>query len=455
MALGCLAAFLTGRACASDPVYEVIYRIVGPAELGSNPISGLLFSQDGYLYGTTQKGGTNNGGTVYRLRPDGTDYRVILSLKGGPEGRLVEDSGGTLYGTTPGGGTDSEGSVFKVKRDGSGYAILHSFTAFKDRAGGFFSRAEVLLGQDGLLYGTTEASWQGRGIVYRLARDGSGFLILHSFVGGNQDGADPKAGLVQAANGRLYGTTSAGGPSGLGTVYGLNPDGSGFEVLYSFDHNGNGGGEKPKTPLLIAPDGTLWGTTSHLGDFPSGTIFRINPNGSGFAVVHPFVDSADPSPLGGMTLGKDGLIYGTTWTLDEPFTGTLYRMDPQSKSYNVLHSFSVSLGDGTRTTAGLVTAPDGQIYGTNPINFLGFGTIFRFGRNDGSQMAPPKFSPDGAGVSLSFSGAPGLTYSVQRAASPTGPWATVGTVKTTAAGAGNFSDPKPPAGPVFYRSSYP
>jgi uncharacterized repeat protein (TIGR03803 family) len=134
---------------------------------------------------------------------------------------LVEGSDGVLYGTTYHGGTGGSGTVFKINKDGSGYGVVWSFSSSLQDAQR--PNSELIEGPDGALYGTTDygGSASAGGTVYKLNKDGSGYTILHSFVGSNGDGDTPGAALLQSSNGAFYGTTEYAG-MGAGCVFALS-----------------------------------------------------------------------------------------------------------------------------------------------------------------------------------------------------------------------------------------
>src|SRR5207247_6181040 len=122
-------------------------------------------------------------------------------------------------------------------------AVLHSFAD----SDGAKPQAALIEGSDGALYGTTsyggtniDSSGRGMGTVFKLSKDGTGFAVLHHF-GATNDGFNPMAALLQGSDGALYGTTRFGGTSasggfyGGGTVFKLNKDGNAYIVLHSFD----------------------------------------------------------------------------------------------------------------------------------------------------------------------------------------------------------------------------
>jgi len=184
----------------------------------------------GTLYGTARNGGSNGlAGTVFSVGTDGGGFTVLHtfspspSLDGkAPDGDLIL-SGNTLYGTTFSGGTNGMGTVFSINTDGSNYTVIHSFNTAagegKDPEAGLFLRGNTL-------YGTTIADPGGiNGTIYSVNTDGSSFTVLHTFSianasygYANSDGAQPFGGVAMSGN-ILYGTTSVGGVTGLGTVF--------------------------------------------------------------------------------------------------------------------------------------------------------------------------------------------------------------------------------------------
>jgi uncharacterized repeat protein (TIGR03803 family) len=165
-----------------------------------------------------------------------------------PSGTLFEGSDGFIYGTTrAGGGLWSSGCVFRFSKGGfTDITVLHSFGDCE--VGGAEPRAGVIEGSDGALYGTTylnnvvPAGGCGlvdtRGTVFRLSRDGTNFTTLKFFAGIDGDGSGPEAGLLLGKDGVLYGTTNAGGDTGHGTVFALYPDARSKIMAVSQDANG-------------------------------------------------------------------------------------------------------------------------------------------------------------------------------------------------------------------------
>jgi uncharacterized repeat protein (TIGR03803 family) len=188
---------------------------------GANPEAGLVQGSDGYFYGTTYEGGSQNGGTVFKISATGkltTIHSFIITNDGfGSAAALVQGSDGYFYGTNPEGPAISfkagvgDGTVFKISSNGA-LTNLYSFTGGTD---GLIPAAGLVQGSDGYFYGTTSGDGYVAGTVFRISTNGS-LTTLYSFTGYN----DPN-GLVQCSDGSFYGTTSQGGAGGAGTVFRL------------------------------------------------------------------------------------------------------------------------------------------------------------------------------------------------------------------------------------------
>lgn len=169
----------------------------------------------------------------------------------------------------------------------------------------------VIGGGDGYLYGTTNrggGDFTSGGAIFRMALDGSAFTMLHAFSY-SSDVASPNAIIISPEDGYLYGTTSAGGSPGAGTIFRMATDGSGFSVLHAFAGIGSSG---PNAGVISPGNGYLYGTTV------GGTVFRIALNGSSFTVLRNLSFSEWASLYVGVINPGDGYLYGTA---SEAFSG--------------------------------------------------------------------------------------------------------------------------------------
>ena len=386
---------------------------------GGVPTASLLVGRDGNLYGTTS-GFTRaitttetieNDGTVFQITPAGdfTTLHTFTLLDNGiaptgiaPKGGLIAGgSGNVFYGTTSGtvdaiGTTTTTttttsttfGTVFKITPDGD----LTSLYIFSGGTDGDAPEAGLLLGSDGLLYGTTSLGGAtSMGTVFAITNTGT-FTSLYDFTGVN-DGAMPTAGLTEGGDGNFYGTTSAGGTiivdkvtiTDQGTVFQLTPQGF-VNTLYTF--TGGTDGSNPTGGLAKPGNGYLYGTTAGGGD-GYGTIFKINTAGQ-LTTLYTFTETGDGSiPTSSLTVGSDGNLYGTTTGFAGATTtgetgidgGTIFRITPDG-DFTTLFDFNQGEDGGFGAVGyspmgGLVEDGAGIFYGTTSAGGTGdVGTVF-------------------------------------------------------------------------------
>ena len=230
------------------------------------------------------------------------------------------------------------------------------------------------------------------------------FTTLRSFTAtdpntyANSDGANPVAGLILSGN-TLYGTAVYGGDSGRGTVFKLNTDGTGFTNLYSFTKisgplSTNSDGANPIGGLLLS-ESTLYGTTQNGGDSGRGTVFKLNTDGTGFTTLYSFTpisgvlstNSDGANPEAGLILSGNTL-YGTARYGGSSGNGTVFSLTLPPPQLTIIHSEANiiltwptnAIGFTLQSTTNLVSSAlwtlvtpwpvvaDGQNAVTNPIS---------------------------------------------------------------------------------------
>jgi uncharacterized repeat protein (TIGR03803 family) len=299
---------------------SVLYNFAGTPD-GMYPIAGLV-AKNGTFYGTTGYGGKSNNGTVFKVSASGKES-ILYSFSGvAPDGAIPQASlvavNGAFYGTTEYGGADSIGAIFKVSASGK-ESTLYSFSF-----SGADGRNPVagLVAAKGTLYGTTlNGGANGIGTVFKVSASGAE-QVLYSFST-SPDGANPQAGLV-AVNGTLYGTTQYGGPTNNGTIFKVSTTGK-ESVLYSF--KGTPDGANPYAALVVA-NGTLYGTTYSGGTSGNGTVYKVTKSGKQ-QVLYSFTGL----PYGGRyptasMISVNGSLYGTTSEGGQNLTGTVFKITP-------------------------------------------------------------------------------------------------------------------------------
>jgi uncharacterized repeat protein (TIGR03803 family) len=211
-----------------------------------------------------------------------------------------------------------------------------------------------------IAFGLAAVPWLVAAAAPAAAPDASSkppFSVLHAFAGGN-DGAQPAASLLLASDGNFYGTTAAGGPYNLGTVYRMTPSGT-VTIVYAFSGSD---GNDPTAPLLQGADGLLYGTTRSGGGY--GDIFSMALDGSSYTPVYAFNPSSGSEPTNGLVQAADGSFYGTTWVGGDYSDGTVFRMAPGGE-VTVLYSFNLQAASGFSGAfpTGVLLASDGFLYG--------------------------------------------------------------------------------------------
>jgi uncharacterized repeat protein (TIGR03803 family) len=429
---------------------------------GYEPDAPLVQGIDGNMYGTTRFGGyrykqTRQAyGVVFKISPAGnlgTAHAFCVQQNNGvctdgnsPYG-VLQPAGNFYIGTTYLGGDYDGGTVFKLA-PGNILTTLHSFSG--RGTDGLNPLAGVVQATNGAFYGTTlDGGSGGGGTIFKINAQGS-FTTLYTFPCNGSDCPDgylPLATLIQATDGNLYGTTSAGGSSsvcyfqqGCGTVFKITLLGQ-FTRLYSFchelsDQGACADGASPEAALIQGADGNFYGTTGAGGTqscFSSssgcGTIFRITPQGT-LTTLYSFCaqktgqgECADGEGPTGLIQATDGNFYGTAFsggTGDEA-AGVIFQFTPAG-ALTVLYSFNCSQGDcgDGGGPNGLLQATDGSFYGAAEgggdltCGNGGCGTVFRLSMGLGPFISTlPAAANIGAEVGIlgtDLTGTTGVTF---------------------------------------------
>jgi uncharacterized repeat protein (TIGR03803 family) len=320
----------------------VLYSFKGGTD-GAYPETGLT-EVNGKFYGTTLMGGdlacygsSSGCGTVFEISASGREH-VLYSFKGPPEdgygpheGWSLANLNGTLYGTTIlGGGSNHGGTIFKVTTSGT-ETVLYRFGQGDNRnpcKDGIAPEAGLTV-VNGALYGTAlDGGFDGcggAGTVFSVNTHGK-VRALASFAG-KPYGAHPWSGLTEVG-GWLYGTTWLGGAGNFGNVFKLKPSNGKLDLIYSFK-GAPYDGDMPVGTLLIM-NGALYGTTTAGGVYGGGTIFEVLHSGAE-SVLHYFGGARhgyDGTGPFGSLIAVGGVLYGTTTGGGTYGDGTVFRITP-------------------------------------------------------------------------------------------------------------------------------
>ena len=257
--------------------FQLVHQFSKPS--GALPSAGLL-ELNGIFYGTTEGGGAYEQGAVFSLDPSTSPATFTLlhsfgqgGTFAGPNGALVE-VGGMLYGTTTFGGPNNGGTVFRISPNGALFDIVASEV-------GYPQGSLLAIGSD--LYGTSMGGGQGDGTIFRIDTNTDALTVVHAFDSNDPNsGTVPRAGLMVAANGRLYGTTESGGVNYQGAVFELDLATNQVVTIHSLDAATTG-----SSPLggLVEVGGQLYGTASDRGPGSNGTVFRLDLAAGTAAVI--------------------------------------------------------------------------------------------------------------------------------------------------------------------------
>ena len=449
---------------------------------GQGPGAGLVLASN-VLYGTTGIGGSQSNGTVFAVNNDGNNFRVLHSFTvtdpvtgtnsdgAHPFAGLVL-SGNTLFGTTAEGGTNIEfgtfgcGTIFSVNTDGTNFTVLHQF----DGSDGFSPHACLLL-SGGILYGTTYEggstiqTGMPAGTIFSINTNGTGFNVIHTFDGFSEveypDGANPEGDLILASN-VFYGTTAGGGSDQAGTVFSFETN----DVIPTILHNFSGViGLGPHSGLILSGN-TLYGTTSAGGNQEGGTIFSMSTGGSNYLVLHNFTypDMATGTNVDGAFPNADlmlygNTLYGTTYSGGSQSNGVVFAVNTDGSSYTVLHNFT-AIDPNNYTNADGAFSESSLVMSSNTL----YGTAV----GGGSQGRGTVFSlqlPSVAGITRNQDGSITINFTggadvnllqVSTNLSSPGGWQTISTNMAGANGLWQFTDTNANSYPFrFYRSSTP
>lgn len=342
------AAVLAATTTASAQTLTTLKSFTSGFDGGPYVDTGLTLS-DGMLYGT--------GGTIYKIRTDGSDFSVIHQFTGEwfayGRGRVAV-SGDTIYGATsyggstvgaPPGDTLGHGIIYRVNTDGTGFTVLREF----NKAGGDGYRPAFGLVLSGsTLYGTTtQGGAFDRGVVFKINTNGTGYQNIHSFNYATE-GLQPQSELTLIGN-TLFGTTrfrSIPKNTFGGMLFKISLDGTGFSVLSTFTDRFHVGSEWING--LTAVGATLYGVGDDYGsgpDFgdPKSSLYKINTDGTGFQVIRQL----PPGSRFGNILTWTGSELLGAWHDSSP-SGGVFQVNTDGTGYHVIKTFegnSFHVGD--------------------------------------------------------------------------------------------------------------
>jgi uncharacterized repeat protein (TIGR03803 family) len=406
---------MTNRLCTFCAALLVAFAVSGPridaqvptektllsfsVNNGAYPFGGMVYSSNGSLYGTAFGGGKFGYGVVFELTPPtvGGNWTPAIvhtfndpaTQGSNPYGGLLASPSGSLYGTTTRGGANGLGAAFELAPPllpGGAWTetLLYSFgSASTD---GILPYGGLVMDNDGNLYGTTVSGGAfGLGTVYELQPSGTGWveIVLHSFAGG-ADAANPYASLTIRANGTLYGTAPYGGGTGSGAVFALTESAGNWTEAILCSFPGGATGANPYGGVLMGGRSALYGATSNGGSTSAGTIYQcVETEAQTWELNVLYNLTGSASSYGTLVADSTGALYGTAPGShgNQASDGMVFKLTPPAEQGGAwvesdLYNFPGNLGNGPR--AGLVWGPSGGLYGTTVgLGKASAGTVFQ------------------------------------------------------------------------------
>ncbi|HRG57687.1 MAG TPA: T9SS type A sorting domain-containing protein [Bacteroidia bacterium] len=361
--------------------YTVIHNFQDIPLDPKNP-NGNLTYHNGKLWGSCPLGGTNNHGLLYSIDTTGGAFIDTYSFDSntGSEPTGLMSFGNaqlgldTLFGITHSGGDFGDGATFYYVPSNGNYTYF-SFNDVVDANGNSTKSGIIQSSLDNHFYGLVERGGTlDEGTFIKCST--IGLEKVFDFNGPGDDGGKPQSSLLYASNGKLYGTTEFGGIYNKGIFFMTDLNTGTVTKLVDFDGNN---GEQPRGGLVEHPNGKIYGTTYKGGLLTKGCIFEFDTATNTLTNVQDLSNTFGSSPTGTPIVGNNGYIIFTTSLEGGNGFGSLLKYDPINDLLFTLHNFSNTGNDGNFPMGGPYQAANGVIYGmTNSGGVSNYGTIYSY-----------------------------------------------------------------------------
>ena len=335
----------------SSPVSAATFKALHdfyPYPDGATASTGLTPGTDGALYGECRSGGAFGNGTFFKVTP-AKSFKVLHSFslaEGQPdETAPVQAPDGKFYGITSSTGPLSPNALYSIAASGA-FQKVHTFGSGDGVKFAFGKLASA----GNYIYGTAGTGYDD--FIYRSSLSGV-ITILHK-LDQAKEGASPN-GLIYGPGGAFYTACNMGGPKGGGTIIKISAAGA-VTVLHAFAPLELG---LFPVPLAAGPDGNLWGVFDSSGSGLADSIYKITPSGNFTAVVNAVSDFGTliANPL----VAKGDSLYGEV-IVNNGGAGKVFKVTTQGV-VSTVYSFDGQPAGGP--TGGLAVGKDGGLYGTS------------------------------------------------------------------------------------------
>lgn len=323
-----------------------------PPGFGASPMFGVV-EANGSLFGTTEDGGKYHNGTIFRLKMIGP-VATLISLHSFDNNEysrsgLAIGTDGFMYGTTTGGAPYNLGTVYRVSQSGA-FKTIYNFGSSKGH--GVWPVGDLVVGTDGYLYGTTSRMLDHFATIFKITPSGR-LTTIYTF----SDGTEPSTSFIRGNDGNFYGAT--GGDQGTNwSVYQLTPTGVSTTLYWFGDNDGS-----DPNGLVQGADGCLYGTSNSSG---RNDVFRITKTGE-FSVLSSY-DGYSGSRFSDASLvqGNNGSLYGASYetVYSVTLSGNLTTLYTFPKDTTFQAQCGIPLAPELLSVSGLTKCADGSFYGT-------------------------------------------------------------------------------------------
>jgi len=347
-----------------DPITSTYTKKIDFSPLnGWRCVGNLAVASSGKLYGLTASGGIYGGGVIFEFDPTTSLFtkKIDLSTTTGssPYGTLLQATNGNLYALTSGGGTgeaNKNGTLIEYNPVTNVLIKKFDFAS----SNGYQPRGNLIQLSNGKLYGLAFGGGANdQGVLFEYDLSSNTYTKKQDFS--NPTGANPMGSLTQAPNGKLYGMSYRGGAADLGVLFEYDAALNTYIKKLDFSHAPNG--SKPSSSALTqAANGKLYGLTSAGGANNLGVLFEIDPATNVYTKKIDLSSTLGSTPWAGMVTGADGKLYGVTLHGGANNNGVLFEYDPASNTYTKRVEFSPSIG--ISPAGKLLQLSNGKFYGT-------------------------------------------------------------------------------------------
>jgi len=351
---------------------------------GDGIYEGLVLANNGKFYGMTCNGGAYDAGVIYEY--DSTfntftkKYEFHFADGKEPKGRLIEATNGKLYGLTSRGGNTISSSMYGSWGCGVlfEYDYINNIYTKKvefDDITGINPEGSLIQASNGKLYGTTVemglfngSTKNGTIFEYDILTDQ--LTVLNYFD--TLIGYWSNSYLCQANNGRLYGTTMTGGQYNYGGIFEFNIQTN--QLLSVFDFNPSVSGNYPSGSLIKASNGDLYGVNHFGGAYGGGTIYKFEPGSQSFQILYDFGLQTLEWPIGNIVLTASGNIVGCC---ERQYQGGLFEFNPSTHNFSVL-TISGYNSDPYGFTGTMIPVSATKYLGVTSATILGAAVIYEY-----------------------------------------------------------------------------